>query len=607
MAFDVLFVASDSRGASCYDRARYAYLHDKFGLSEREIQRLLFAHAPLWTESGVPMSFLAAEDWFRHGRHPSLSQADLERFLDQLSHDAVTRFGNGIYVADHLLKAGLSCRVVNDLGTEWEHFLRCVADRPRCIAISTTFLESRERAEATARRVKEAAPGVPVVLGGPLVLYSYEILARSPAAAAHEQVRCTYFFLGEPAEPAIDLAIVDARGEATLAAYVERLRAGADGRDLPNVAWPTADGGWAINPRVPEAVDVDAEGVAWDRLPAELLGREVAIRGSRGCPLRCKFCSFVVIHPDFEVKEVDVLRAELLRLAERSDVVRHLAFVDDNLFLNKKSVNAYCRMMAEERLPFTWSAFVRVDSVTAENAALMKAAGCNFVMLGVESGDLGLLKEMRKVQRPERVLRTLELLSRHGISSLSTLVFGFPGETAESIQNTIDLLNAYPDHGPTQHWYNGWVNTVIPLTPADVERARWGLEGFQLDWSHRTMDVADAFHARERVLREVRLGGAYVGPYPFDSVEPFAGRGAAGYRDMRRFYKLRHRVGCIDHFGLDAMDGRTRAQTLDELEELVLRTSDRNRAQRTDRAAPARGGESPSFDAARMRNTQPHA
>ncbi|MEZ5988547.1 MAG: radical SAM protein [Planctomycetota bacterium] len=607
MAYDVLFVSSDSRGAVYFDRERYAYLRDKFGLGENEVQRLLFAHAPVWTEGGVPMSYIAAENWFRNGRRFSLTEEEAARYMDELSQETLTRFGNGLYVVDHMLKAGYECRLINDLGAEWETFEAYVAEGPRCIAISTTFLESRERTEECARRIKAVAPDVPIVVGGPLVLYSWRIREEAPHLVPHSQIKSTYFFMDEPADPAVDVAVIDARGEATLAALVKRLRAGEDWRDLPNLAWPAEDRTWTFNLRVPEFVDVNEEGVAWDELPRQFLGREVAIRGSRGCPLRCKFCSFVVIHPEFEMKKVDVLRDELRKLATRSDVVKHVSFVDDNLFLTRRSVHQYAKMMAEERFPFTFSAFIRVDSVTEENAALLKEAGCNFVMLGIESGDLRMLKTMRKVQHPERVLRTIELLSQHGISTLSTLVVGFPMETDESIQNTIDLLNAYPDHGPTQHWFNCWVNMVIPLTPADTERGRWDLDGILLDWTHKTMDVADAFHARERILREVRRGGAYNGPYAFDSVEPFAGRGEEGWQDMRRFYKLRHRIGCLDYFGLEELDGKTREETLAEVEEIILRTSDFNRANGTGQVVPPKGNENPNFDSARMRNTQAHA
>lgn len=577
MAFDVLFVSSDSQGAGFYRPEEFRYLVDRYGMREEEVPRLIFGATPWWNENGVPMSYPAAENWVNNGRRFSLTQAELDRHMKTLSTQTLTRFGNGIYVSSHLLKEGYSTKLINNLATEWEQFLQLLNQGPRVIAISTTFLESREATEATARRIREVAPGVPIIVGGPLVMYSHKILTDAPHHHAHAQIKRNYWFCGEQAEPAIDGMIIEARGEATLAELVRCVREGRSWKELHNVAYPDAAGRWIINPRKEEFVDVNAEGVQWDLLPDDYLGREVGIRGSRGCPLRCKFCSFVVIHPDFEVKEVDSLRLELRKLATRRDIVKHISFVDDNLFLTRKSVHDYTKMMVDEKLPFTWSAFVRVDSIDETNARLMKESGCTFLMLGVESGDVNLLKEMRKAQKPEKVLRAMNLLSDVGISTLSTLVVGFPTETSQTIDNTIALLNAYPDRGSTLHWFNCWVHTLVPLTPADKERSKWGLEGIQLDWKHDTMDVAQAFHERERLMREVRRGGAYNGPYAFDSIEAFSGAGEAGWQDMRRFFKLRHRIGCLDYFREESMDGFTREETLREVERLVRATHARQR------------------------------
>jgi len=590
MAYDVLFISSDSQSAGNFDREKYSFLSTSYGMSEKQIQQLIFADAPWWKENGVPMSYVAAENWFRNDGTFSLSQEEIDKYFNDLSHDTLTRFGNGLYVTSHLIKEGMTARLINNLETEWDTFLDYVKEEPRIIAISTTFLESREAAESTARRIRALVPDVPIVIGGPLALYSHRIKTDSPHLHQHPLIQATYWFSGEKVDPAVDMLVIDSRGEATLAEIVRRLRDARSWKDVPNVAYADDNQDWHVNPLIPEFVDVNEEGVLWAELPDEFLGREVGVRGSRGCPLRCKFCSFVVIHPDFEMKKVDVFREELRQLATRCDIIKHVSFVDDNLFLTRKSVYQYSKMMAEEKFPFTWSAFIRVDSVNEENARLMKEAGCTFLMLGIESGDLGVLKTMRKVQRPERVLRTMNLLSDVGISTLSTLVVGFPTETAESIDRTIEMLNAYPDRGSTMHWFNCWVHTVIPLVPVDKEREKWGLEGIQLDWRHDTMDVAQAFHERERLLASVNKGGAYNGPYAFDSTEPFASAGEPGLQEMRKFYKLRHRIGCLDYFGDEKKDGFTREETIQQVREIIVKTAERNKREKALEPSPSKEG-----------------
>jgi hypothetical protein len=185
MAFDILFIASDSEGAAFFHPERHEYLQTKYGLKAEEVRQLVFASAPAWVQDGVPMSYTAAENWFRNGRRFSLTQAEIDQYLDDQSRENLTRFGNGIYVSDHLLRQGLSVRLINDLGPEWQKFLRNAAEGPRVVAISTTFLESRERTEACARRVREVLPDVPIVIGGPLVHYSHKILHEAPHLASH--------------------------------------------------------------------------------------------------------------------------------------------------------------------------------------------------------------------------------------------------------------------------------------------------------------------------------------------------------------------------------------------------------------------------------------
>lgn len=569
MSLDVLFIASDIVNAGYFEPENYAYMQGKYGLSGDELTRLITARIPSWQEDGVPMSVLAAQNWFSNGRRFSLSQQEIERYFAAANKENRTRLGNGIYVSDHLVKEGLSVELVNDLSSEWDDFLTYLARGPRVVAISTTFMCTREGVARIARRVREADPNVPIVIGGPLVHYSHKIYEEGPHLFAHPHTELTYFFGREAPDPALDIAIIDGRGEKTLAQVVKCLREGRSWKDLPNVAYPD-QGKWVINPCVPESVGVNEEGVRWDTLDEKFLGAQVAVRGSRGCPLRCKFCSFVVLHTDFSVKAVDVLRDELRRIASRSDIVKHVSFVDDNLFLTRKSVDEYCKMMAEEGFPFTWSAFMRIDSITEENVKWIAGSGCVQLMLGIESGDLSILKSMRKGQRPDRVLKAMELLTDHGISTISTMLVGFPGETEETMDNTIALLNSYPDRGSAVHWYAVWVHMVTPLTPVDKEREKWSLEGILLDWKHDTMDVAQAFRERDRMFREVRKGGAYIGPYGYDMLDSFIKQGNVGTQVMREFFKHRHRMTCLDQWQLPEMDGMTRTQTLDQIERLIL-------------------------------------
>ena len=76
------------------------------------------------------------------------------------------------------------------------------------------------------------------------------------------------------------------------------------------------------------------------------------------------------------------------------------------------------------------------------------------------------------------------------------------------------------------------------------------------------------------MFREVRKGGAYIGPYDFDVLDSYVKQGDAGTRAMREFFKHRHRLACMDQWEMKDMDGMTRPQTVDRLERIVLDNSE---------------------------------
>jgi radical SAM superfamily enzyme YgiQ (UPF0313 family) len=177
-------------------------------------------------------------------------------------------------------------------------------------------------------------------------------------------------------------------------------------------------------------------------------------------------------------------------------------------------VKEICRALIDARLGVRWRGLIRVAVVDEEVAGLMAESGCLEVLLGVESGDADMLKRMCKRVTPEQVLRGVTVLSRNGISTKSTFIVGFPGETERSIRNTVDLLNAYPTDGPAVHRYMFFLFAVLPLSEvASAEsRAAHGLEGYGYRWKHATMDAraAAAHIVTMQDALKIELSPSYV-------------------------------------------------------------------------------------------------
>jgi p-methyltransferase len=322
-----------------------------------------------------------------------------------------------------------------------------------------------------------------------------------------------------------------------------------------------------INSTEPEKLGMEEWQIDWEHMDEKFLGATVAVRGSMGCPLRCKFCSFVVLHDGWDLKGVDWLRSELRSIATRSSIIKSISFSDDNVFLSRKDVNQYTRMMAEEKLPFNWSGYVRVSNITEDNIDWLSDSKCIGMNIGIESGDRQMLKNMRKGQNPERILKSIDLVNSRGISTASSFIVGFPGETEESVGNTIKMLNSFAESGPALNFYTAWVFAAIPLTPADTERADWNLKGHLCDWEHSTMNVGDAHRQVQRMHREVTQG-AYL-HYPADDVH--LSTSTEDRKAPLEALKLRHSLAVIDEYEMDTHCGRTRPETLDRLEQVVAK------------------------------------
>jgi hypothetical protein len=110
-----------------------------------------------------------------------------------------------------------------------------------------------------------------------------------------------------------------------------------------------------------------------------------------------------------------------------------------------------------------------------------------------------MLEKMNKNARRKDYMKAIPLLQQHGISCYASLIVGYPGETAATVQETIDLIEeAKPDYYRAQLWY------ADPLTPVWEQREALGIRGEAFNWSHATMDCETACDHVDRMLLTVR-------------------------------------------------------------------------------------------------------
>lgn len=164
--------------------------------------------------------------------------------------------------------------------------------------------------------------------------------------------------------------------------------------------------------------------------------RVVAAITGMGCPYRCRFCTNAVIK--VRLRSVDSVIEEMTYLKDRYglDGVR---FIDDLLIMGKKRTLEFCRKVSALGLRFSGQA--RANTIDDDTAYALKEAGCVAYGIGVESGSQRMLNLMRKSTTVELNRRAILLGRKYGMVVKIQLLYGFPGENRESVEETVRFFD----------------------------------------------------------------------------------------------------------------------------------------------------------------------
>ncbi len=461
------------------------------GFSKGKGDQLSVKHEYVLAKDGVVMNYSNLRSHF--GCPPE----------EDLLSDFSTPYRAGIHLYHEVQRKGWSCTLINFLDTEGELFEEIAHSRPDIVAISTSFLVSIRAVKRATEIVRKHAPHARIVVGGPLVYNSYLLYLKKGTDYDLEPCRQDFFFIGEDPQfhQDIDFFVVEEQGESSFVRLINALACGEDPSKVPNLAFYKGD---EITFTMREAEDNDwsAELVDWHQVPARYLHPIYPVRGSRGCPYHCKYCNFAT-RRSFMIKPKDVLASELAALSD-TGCVQIVRFTDDNMFLDRKHLEQYCETIIKSAGGMKWTSFIRASSITRDNVALLKESGCLLAQIGMESGDAEMLARMNKKGAPESYLEAVELLNSHGIFTQLYFIVGFPGETIETIDHTVRLINQFKHDGPAVNFLMVFPFVLAPLSPIYDPDARkqFGLSGYMSQWQHSTMDSKQAArHAREMLLR----------------------------------------------------------------------------------------------------------
>ena len=448
---------------------------------------------------------------------------------------------NGIYLFDYLSNYDFDVALIDSYANQLDDFKNLLERNPRVVIISTTFMPGKQILNKLVANIRDLAPDVFIVAGGPLIYLSYLMLQRSGQSDYDTRSAVNEFlFLGTDDEPAVDLHVVSLRGEQLLCTILERLRAGRGIDDIPNCARLIGNR-YHFSQRIDDISSSGDLTIDWAALPAEILKSGVVpMQASNGCPYHCTFCNFTKDRRLTWVRPTDRIVAEMRAVQERG--ARYVWFVDDNFRLGKDDLEEVCRRFIDAGLQLKWMTFVRASTLDKVDTDLLRQAGCIEVQLGLESADPVVLKNMKKKASAELYDRVLRKLLGSGINCSCYFIFGFPGETAESVQRTRDFIRSFDGHP-----YEGslcWSMfpfTLVPLSPIYEPQARkkYGISGYLHKWQHATMNSDQARDELFKTFLKIENSGPI---YRGDNQEIL---GKLGHAARKEFEAARHKLSKI--------------------------------------------------------------
>ena len=163
---------------------------------------------------------------------------------------------------------------------------------------------------------------------------------------------------------------------------------------------------------------------------------------SRGCPYTCSYCFESKYHGAYSVRSVDSVIEEMTMLRDRYDT-KFVIFVDDAFSIDRKRVVELCERMLDIKLGLKWSCTTRFDTMTPETLELMKKAGCEWVIYGIESLDKETLQQVKRRSHLDTLVAVLENTRKAGIKIEVNFMFGWPWDNKTSLQTTLESIKLY--------------------------------------------------------------------------------------------------------------------------------------------------------------------
>ena len=357
--------------------------------------------------------------------YPPISEK--ERYFSEIGSAGGKQIPLGIYyVASYLRANNFEVKVTDaealKLST-WEIIEQVKSFNPKFVGIGSTTV-AFHRALEVAREIKKQLKDIIVILGGP------HVTSNSSHAMSFNEFDFGVLHEGEQTIVELLNAINNHSNYNSVNGIIYRANdklvrtAPRDYiEDLDLLPFPAYDLIEDINLYAPPPSN-------YKTLPV------INMITTRGCPSLCTFCDNNIFGRKYRKRSAENI-VEEIKLLRKNYQVREIAFVDDTLLIDKKRIYKLFELLEQEKIEIDWTCMSRINNVDYDFLSFVKAKGGWHISFGIESGDEGILKTIKKNISIEKAREVIEDCHKLGIRTKGFFIIGHPTESLETLNKTI--------------------------------------------------------------------------------------------------------------------------------------------------------------------------
>jgi anaerobic magnesium-protoporphyrin IX monomethyl ester cyclase len=391
------------------------------------------------------------------------------------------------YIAGALERAGIDVKILDFVVFPYSReLLESVLKEfaPEIVgttAVTMTF----DNAINVIKEVKSVAPSVVTVMGGPHVTFcAKETMSLFP--------ELDFIVLGE--------------GEETVVGLAEAVAGGKDVSEIEGIVF-RGKTGIVDNGQRKKRIDAGSLPLpARHLLPLgryRALGMPVSMTTSRGCPFKCIFCvGRKMVGAKVRYRDPQNVVDEMEYLSGFG--FRQINVADDLFTSNEDHCLRVCDEILKRGLKIKWTSFARVDTVSVKVLKRMREAGCHTVSFGIESGNREILKRIKKGITPEQVTEAVKMCNEAGVSPHASFILGLPGETPETLKETVEFGNRLKDMGVSHGFH---LLAPFPGTEVREEKDKFDIKLLSDDWRdyHANRAIVETSSVTRKMLDDIAI------------------------------------------------------------------------------------------------------